>query len=163
MRCETRHQIGPFEVVNYVFAGDSMASVPVGFYNGTTQRYNSDAAVVWPGNSTDVPVDYFPEKPIHLALLLAMSGASPHGRRIAGAAALAVERVNANKALLPRHRLEYHWADAGRSARLSTPTASHVHSGMLSMKPAVMAIKGDSQLRTVACLHMYTRTKDPMH
>ena len=34
----------------------------------------------------------------------------------AGAAALAVERVNADKTLLPGRRLEYSWADSGCSA-----------------------------------------------
>ena len=37
--------------------------------------------------------------------------------RGAGAAALAVERVNADKALLPGQRLEYSWADSGCSAQ----------------------------------------------
>ena len=36
---------------------------------------------------------------------------------IGGAAALAVERVNADKSLLPSRRLEYSWADSGCSAQ----------------------------------------------
>ena len=43
-----------------------------------------------------------------------MSGSWDAGKRIAGAAALAVEMVNANKDLLP---LEYSWADSGCSAQ----------------------------------------------
>ena len=54
------------------------------------------------------------EEPLHFALLLTLTG--PWVLRGAGAAALAVERVNADKALLPGHRLEYSWADAGCSA-----------------------------------------------
>ena len=45
-----------------------------------------------------------------------MSGVWDGGKRVAGAAALAVERVNANKDLLPLRRLEYSWADSGCSA-----------------------------------------------
>ena len=39
------------------------------------------------------------------------------GRRIAGAAAIAAEKVNADKALLPGRWLEYTWADSGCSAQ----------------------------------------------
>ena len=46
-----------------------------------------------------------------------MSGSWDAGKRFAGAAALAVERVNANKALLPGRPLEYSWADSGCSAQ----------------------------------------------
>ena len=46
-----------------------------------------------------------------------MSGAWDVGKRIAGAAALAVERVNADKALMPGHWLEYGWIDSGCSAQ----------------------------------------------
>ena len=45
------------------------------------------------------------------------SGSWDIGHRIAGAAALAVERVNADKALLPGRRFEYSWADSGCSAQ----------------------------------------------
>ena len=41
----------------------------------------------------------------------------PFVPRIGGAAALAVERVNADKSLLPSRRLEYSWADSGCSAQ----------------------------------------------
>ena len=46
-----------------------------------------------------------------------MSGSWDVGKRVAGAAALAVERVNGDKALLPGRRLEYDWADSGCSAQ----------------------------------------------
>ena len=55
--------------------------------------------------------------PVHLALLLPVSGAWDIGTRIAGAAALAVERINADMALLPGRWLEYRWADSGCSAQ----------------------------------------------
>ena len=57
------------------------------------------------------------DQPIHFALLMPMSGSWDGGKRVAGAAALAVERVNAEKALLPGRRLEYSWADSGCSAQ----------------------------------------------
>ena len=57
------------------------------------------------------------EKPIHFALLLPLTGSWDGGRETAGAAALAVEQVNANNALLPGRWLEYSWADSGCSAK----------------------------------------------
>ena len=57
----------------------------------------------------------FAEEVVRFALLLPMSGA--FASQIAGAAALAVEQVNADKALLPGHMLEYSWADSGCSAK----------------------------------------------
>ena len=46
-----------------------------------------------------------------------MSGSWDVGKRISGAAALAVDRINADKALLPGRRLKYDWADSGCSAQ----------------------------------------------
>ena len=57
------------------------------------------------------------DEPIHFALLIPFSGEWNIGHRIAGAAELAVERVNANKSLLPGRRLEYSAADSGCSAQ----------------------------------------------
>ena len=57
------------------------------------------------------------EEPVNFALLMPFSGSSDIGKFIAGAAVLAVERVNADKALLRGRRLEYHWADSGCSAQ----------------------------------------------
>ena len=57
------------------------------------------------------------EEPIHFALLVPFSGAWNGGHRIAGAAALAVERVNADKSLLPGRWLEYRYADSGCNAK----------------------------------------------
>ena len=57
------------------------------------------------------------DEPIHLALLLPVSGSWDVGTRVAGAAALAVERVNADLTLLPGRKLEYSWADSGCSAQ----------------------------------------------
>ena len=54
---------------------------------------------------------------IHIALLIPMTGSSPRGRRTAGAAALAVKQVNADKSLLPGRIVHYSWADSGCSAR----------------------------------------------
>ena len=46
-----------------------------------------------------------------------MCGSWDRGRKTAGAAALAVEQVNADKSLLAGRRLEYCWADSGCSAQ----------------------------------------------
>ena len=55
------------------------------------------------------------EEPVHFALLLPLTGLwRPN---VAGAAALAVQRVNADKALLPGRVLQYSWADSGCSAQ----------------------------------------------
>ena len=53
------------------------------------------------------------DKPVHLALLLPLTGVWRVGPMIAGAAALAVKRVNADEALLTQHVLEFSWADSG--------------------------------------------------
>ena len=58
-----------------------------------------------------------PAETIRFALLLPMSGSWRGGPQIAGAAALAVEKVNADATLLPGRRLEYSWADSGCSAK----------------------------------------------
>ena len=57
------------------------------------------------------------EEPVHLALLLPLTGDWAGGQRSAGAAVLAVERVNADKTLLAGRVLEFSWADSGCSAR----------------------------------------------
>ena len=44
-----------------------------------------------------------------------MTGSWDGGLRTAGAAALAVELINADKALLPSYRMKYSWADSGCS------------------------------------------------
>ena len=57
----------------------------------------------------------FADAPIHFALLMPFGGSWVFNG--AGAAALAVERVNADKALLRGRRLEYSVADSGCSAQ----------------------------------------------
>ena len=53
-------RIESYEVMNYVLEGDAMSSVAVGMYDGTLQQYRAyEQAVRWPGNSTEVPADYF--------------------------------------------------------------------------------------------------------
>ena len=53
---------------------------------------------------------------VHFALLIPFSGQWNVGHRIAGAATLAVDRINADKALLPGRQLKYGWGDSGCSA-----------------------------------------------
>ena len=51
------------EVMNYVLGpGGTMGSVLVGMHNSTSklQQYQArEWAIVWPGNTTEVPADYF--------------------------------------------------------------------------------------------------------
>ena len=55
---------------------------------------------------------------LHFALLLPWTGTSSNdGPRIAGAAALAVKKVNDDRTLLPGRKLEFRWADSGCSAK----------------------------------------------
>ena len=57
------------------------------------------------------------DKAIHFALLLPLTGSWSGGSKVAGAAAIAVETVNADTTLLPGHVLEFSWADSGCSAK----------------------------------------------
>ena len=54
-------RIGSYEVMNYVLReGGAIESVPVGLYNSTTQEFLAyERAVVWPGNSSEIPADFF--------------------------------------------------------------------------------------------------------
>ena len=54
-------RIESYEVMNYVLKeGDMTHSVAVGMYNSTEGQYEAYArAVVWPGNTMEVPLDYF--------------------------------------------------------------------------------------------------------
>ena len=55
------------------------------------------------------------EEPIHLALLIPVSGTWDRASSFAGAAALAVDQVNADKMLLAGRALDFSWADSGCS------------------------------------------------
>ena len=68
-------------------------------------------------------------QPVRVALLLPMDGAWAGGPQIAGAAALAVERVNADKMLLPGRRLAYSWANSGCSPKQALKAAAELLSG----------------------------------
>ena len=65
-----------------------------------------------------LPIDLRSFDPIHFALLLPITGYwNTANNTIAGAAALAVEKVNKNPTLLRGRVLEYSWADSGCSAQ----------------------------------------------
>ena len=53
-------RIESYEMMNYVLKeGDVMSSVAVGIFNCTQRQYKAyERAVVWPGSTKDVPVDY---------------------------------------------------------------------------------------------------------
>ena len=49
-----------YEVLNYVVDGNGgMGSVSVGVYNTTALQYTAKHAVVWPGNTSKTPIDYY--------------------------------------------------------------------------------------------------------
>ena len=54
-------RVESYEVMNYVQGeGDVMISVAVGMFNSTQGHYRAYARqVVWPGNTLEVPTDYF--------------------------------------------------------------------------------------------------------
>ena len=60
---------------------------------------------------------WFAGKTIHLAALIPVTGSWSAGLSTAGAIALAVKQVNADKLLLPGRVLEYNWADSGCSPK----------------------------------------------
>ena len=70
-----------------------------------------------PGDQLGRLLCCFAGERVYLALLLPLTGAWDGGCRIAGAAALAIDRVNADSRLLPDRSLEYNWEDSGCSAQ----------------------------------------------
>ena len=54
-------RIASYEVMNYVVGpSDVMSIVAVGLYNSSARHYRAyERPVVWPGNTTEVPADYF--------------------------------------------------------------------------------------------------------
>ena len=70
-----------------------------------TSKLTSSKNLIYPMPSWESRL----QEPVHLALLVPMSGSWPVGPQVAGAAALAVERVNANKSLM----LKLSWANSG--------------------------------------------------
>ena len=83
-------------------------------------------------------------EPIHFALLLPTTGAWDMGEYIAGAAALAVERVNADETLLGGRQLEYSWADSGCSAKQGLKALGKLLGGS---KGTISAVIGPGQFR----------------
>ena len=53
-------RVDTYEVMNYVVgADDVMSSVAVGMFDATLKEYKAyEQAVVWPGGTMDIPVDY---------------------------------------------------------------------------------------------------------
>ena len=53
-------RVESYEVMNYVVeAGDVLSSVAVGIFDATLKEYKAyEQALVWPGNTKDVPVDF---------------------------------------------------------------------------------------------------------
>ena len=66
-----------------------------------------------------------------------LSGSGDRGKRIAGAAALAVESANADKSLLPGFQLEYSSADSGCSAQQGLKAMGELLSGVSSVDAVI--------------------------
>ena len=71
--------------------------------------------VHWPGSTTIRPKGIAPG-PVNFALLCPMTGSWAGGTRVAGAAKIAVERINSDKTLLPGREMKFAWRDSGCSA-----------------------------------------------
>ena len=72
-------------------------------------------SVHWPGSTTIRPKGIAPG-PVNFALLCPMTGSWAGGTRVAGAAKIAVERINSDKTLLPGREMKFAWRDSGCSA-----------------------------------------------
>ena len=96
----------------------------------------------------------YADEPIHFALLIPWSGAWLVGPRIAGAAELAVRRVNADSMLLPGRVLEYSWADSGCSAQQGLEAIGELLRG----KSRIDAVIGPGQCHNTH-EHMHTPTR----
>ena len=66
-----------------------------------------------------------------------MSGSWPIGLGVAGAAALAVERVNADVSAVPRLSLEYSWADSGCSVQQGLKAMGELLGGSSSVDAVI--------------------------
>ena len=66
-----------------------------------------------------------------------LSGSWDVGKRVAGAAPLAVERVNADETLLPGRRLEYSWADSGCSAQQGLAAMGELLTGAVTVNAVI--------------------------
>ena len=73
--------------------------------------YQLPTDVIWPGGNKGAPVS----SDVALLGLLLPVTKSWTGHHIAGAAALAVQRINADSSLLGGMRVEYTWEDCGCS------------------------------------------------
>ena len=71
-----------------------------------------------------------PDETLKIGLLLALTGPWKAGRTIPGAAALAVQRINADPSLLGGMRIEYVYVDAG----FTVSSGNDAMSKLLAMK-----------------------------
>ena len=86
----------------------------------------------------------FAEESVHFALLMPMSGSWDVGKKIAGAAALAVKRVNADEDVLPGRVLEYSWADSGCSPQQGLAAMGKLLGGVSRVHAVIGPIAGRS-------------------
>ena len=101
-----------------------------------------------------------PDETIKIGLLLALTGPWKAGRTIPGAAALAVQRINADPSFLGGMRIEYVYVDAG----FTVSSGSDAMSKLLAMK-GIDAVFGPgeptvSALSRFAYLHVAGRPID---
>ena len=130
-------RIDSYETMNYVLGADNkITSIRVGAYDSTDQQYRaSQQDVLWPGGTTTVPASFYGF--IVLGALLANTGPWAAARTIAGALPLAVDAVNNDPNLLPRHTLEFQWRDSGCNAAQALQSL-----GSLTSSSAIDAVIG---------------------
>ena len=97
---------------------------------------------------------------VHLALLLPMSVSRdwPGGRQIAGAATLAVDRVNADKNLLPGHLLQYSSADSGCSVTQGLEAMGKLLAGKDRIDAVIGPEEGDAIRSVPICMLLSCQT-----
>ena len=88
----------------------------------------------------------FADKTVHIGLLLPMVGRFDEGARIAGAAQLAVDRVNNDEALFPGYVLKFMWNNSGCSARQGLAALGKL---MDRQRESAATSGGDSRLNIV--------------
>ena len=107
------------------------------------------------------------DEPVHFVLLMPFSGSWKVGPRIAGAAELAVNRVNADKALLPRRQLEYSWTDSGCSAQQGLEAMGELLRGASQVGavigPGCRSIPTHTHIRMPTHVYTHVYTLDDTH
>ena len=132
----------------------------LGHLNVIAALFGSIACVLVGVDSQDSQDSQAADPSVKIGLLLPITGPWKAGRTIPGAAALAVQRINADPSLLGGMRVEYVYVDAGFTAAAGTEAALR----LLAMK-GIDAVFGPgeptvSALSRFAYLHVAGRPID---